>query len=201
MSAPAAGLVGVLLAAGRGTRYDPTGRALKLLVPARRGPYAGDPVAAAAARSLLAALPRVVAVVRPADDALQRQLHAVLRSEGCTLAVCPDAERGMSASLVHGIRASEGATGWVVGLADMPAVEAATVRAVVQCLLDGALTVAPAFHGQRGHPVGFAASLRAELQGLTGDAGARPVLSSHPPRLVEVDDPGVLYDVDTVEEC
>jgi len=192
--------VGLLLAAGLGTRYDPTGRALKLLAPARRGPHVGTPMAAAAARSMLAAIPRVTAVVRPADSDVQRQLHALLRNEGCTLAICLDADAGMSASIVRGVQAEEGAAGWVIGLADMPAIEVSTVRAVVGLLLEGALTAAPIFRGQRGHPVGFAAELRPRLMALSGDAGARPVLAAHPPQLIEVDDPGVLYDVDTVEE-
>jgi molybdenum cofactor cytidylyltransferase len=192
--------VGLLLAAGLGARYDPTGRTLKLLAPARRGPHAGTPMAAAAARTLLAAMPRVTAVVRPADSDMQRQLHGLLRSEGCTLAICHDADAGMSASIVRGIQAEERAAGWVIALADMPAIEASTVRAVVGLLLEGALTAAPMFRGQRGHPVGFAAELRPRLLELSGDAGARPVLMAHLPRLIEVDDPGVLYDVDTVEE-
>jgi molybdenum cofactor cytidylyltransferase len=193
-------IVGILLAAGLGTRYDPTGRELKLLAPARRGHHAGTPIAAAAARMLLAAVPRVTAVVRPADTDVQRQLHAMLRSEGCALAVCHNADAGMSASIVRGVQAEEHAAAWVIGLADMPAIETSTACAVVGLLLEGALTAAPTFRGQRGHPVGFAAQLRPQLLALGGDSGARPVLEAHPPRLIEVDDPGVLYDVDTVEE-
>lgn len=192
--------VGILLAAGLGTRYDPTGRALKLLAPTRRGPHVGVPIAAAAARTLRAALSNAIAIVRPADSDVQRQLHALLRGEGCTLAICHDADAGMSASIICGITAASGAAGWIIALADMPAIAVSTVRTLACMLIDGALTAAPVFRSQRGHPVGFAAKLRPELLALTGDAGARPILVKHPPRLIEVDDPGVLYDVDTVEE-
>lgn len=194
-------IVALLLAAGRGTRYDPTGRALKLLQPARRGPHAGAPLAAAAARTLLAALPEVVAVVRHADDEPQRQLHTLLRGEGCTLLECARADEGMGASIACGVTGNAAADGWLVALADMPAIEPETVRAVAQALTDGALTAAPAFGGRRGHPVGFAAALRAPLAALTRDDGARSVLSAHPPQLIAVDDPGVLYDVDAPEEA
>src|SRR5512134_109876 len=145
---------GLLLAAGRGTRFDPSGRALKLLRPASRGPHAGECLAAAAARTLIASLPRVIAVVRPIDSDAQRQLQAILRSEGCGLAVCDDADKGISASIGCGVRAAELASGWVVALADMPAIAASTVRAVAQALREGALTAAPVYQGQRGHPVG-----------------------------------------------
>jgi molybdenum cofactor cytidylyltransferase len=192
--------VGILLAAGLGARYDPTGRTLKLLAPAQRGPHAGEPMAAAAARTLRAALSDVIAVVRPPDSPAQRQLHTILRRERCALAVCNDANAGMSASITCGLRAADGTAGWILALADMPAIEVSTVHAVIRLLRDGALTAAPTFRGQRGHPVGFAAKLRPELLALSGDAGARIVLVAHPPQLIAVDDPGVLYDVDTIEE-
>jgi molybdenum cofactor cytidylyltransferase len=193
--------VGILLAAGRGTRYDPTERTLKLLAPASRGPHRGAPLAAAAAQTLLAELPRVTAVVRVADRDEQRRLHAVLRSVGCALAVCHDADLGMSASLACGIRAESHASGWLIALGDMPAIAPATVRAVVTALRDGAQTVVPMFRGQQGHPVGFAAELREELLALAGDSGARAVLQAHPPLRIDVDDSGVLYDVDLAEEA
>ena len=191
---------GLLLAAGRGTRFDPSGRVLKLLSRANRGPHAGACLAAAAARTLIASLPRVIAVVRPVDSDAQRQLQTILRSEGCGLVVCDDADAGISASIACGVRAAEQASGWIIALADMPALAPSTVRAVTQALLQGALTAAPVYQGQRGHPVGFAAGLRPQLLALTGDTGARELLASFPPQLIAVDDPGVVYDVDMKEQ-
>lgn len=189
--------VGVLLAAGRGTRYDPSGAVLKLLAPAPDGPRAGVPLAVAAARALREALGAVSAVVRPDDEASQRTLHSLLRDEGCALIVCEDAERGMGRSLATGVRATDSSGGWIVALADMPAVRTRTVAAVAEALASGALTAAPVCGERRGHPVGFAASLRHELLALDGDLGARAVLERHPPQPILVDDPGVLLDVDT----
>jgi molybdenum cofactor cytidylyltransferase len=191
------GVVGVLLAAGRGTRYDPSGIELKLLATAPSGPHAGEPIAVAAARTMRAALPTVVAIVRPMnDDAHQPTLHALLLREGCELVVCGEAAQGMAHSLAAGVRAAGTARGWIVALADMPAVRAGTVRAVAAALEDGALAAAPVHGGVRGHPVGFAAALKDELLALDGDVGARAVLARHLPRLVTVDDPGVLLDID-----
>lgn len=190
-------LVALLLAAGRGTRYDPAGQILKLLAPATRGAHAGAPLAVAAARTLRAAIGDVVAVVRSADSAPQRELHALLRAEGCTLQVCDRADEGMGASIACGVAGSALADGWLVALADMPAIAVPTVQAVAQALAAGATTAAPVHRGRRGHPVGFSAALRAELLALTGDNGARAVLAAHPPQPVDVDDGGTLYDVDT----
>ena len=188
--------VGLLLAAGRGLRYDPQERALKLLAPTPRGPHAGLPLASAAARALRAVLPAVVAVVRAADSPQQRQLHALLRADGCRLVVNTDADAGIGTSIAAGVRATPAACGWLIALADMPAVASATIAAVAQALVGGAVSAAPVHGGQRGHPVGFAAVTREALLALHGDEGARRVLAAHPPQLIVVDDPGCLLDLD-----
>jgi len=51
--------------------------------------------------------------------------------------------------------------------------------------------------GRRGHPVAFGAELFTELATLVGDEGARRLVARYPAFGVEVDDPGVLLDVDT----
>jgi molybdenum cofactor cytidylyltransferase len=45
--------------------------------------------------------------------------------------------------------------------------------------------------------VGFSAELYSELSVLSGDAGARRLLARYPAHAVELDDPGVLVDIDT----
>lgn len=188
--------IGLLLAAGLGSRYDPSGRSLKLLQTVSSGPHAGMRVVQAAARTLAAAeIPRF-AVVRPLDDPHQPELHALLRSEGCELVVCEHAAAGMGASLACGIRATEAAAGWVVALGDMPMIAPATVISVVTALRAGHTAVAPCWQGRRGHPVAFAAACGQELLQLEGDRGARDVLAAHPPHLIDVDDPGILADID-----
>jgi molybdenum cofactor cytidylyltransferase len=54
--------------------------------------------------------------------------------------------------------------------------------------------------GRRGHPVGFAAELYSELTGLSGDEGARRIIARYPAFAVEIDDPGVLVDIDTEDD-
>ena len=53
------------------------------------------------------------------------------------------------------------------------------------------------YQGRRGHPVGFAAELYSELMMLSGDEGARRIVARYPAIGVDVDDPGVLLDLDT----
>lgn len=189
-SAPA-GIVGILLAAGRGLRFGGD----KLLAPIAFGPgTARECVGALACRNLLAAVHHVVAVVRPDD----RALAAALGAEGARIVRCANADDGMGASLACGINAAKDAEGWIVALADMPWVAPSTIRRVAAALADGAMVAAPFHGGARGHPVGFSTACYAALAALTGDEGAKSVVAAHRDSLsrVDVDDPGTLRDVD-----
>jgi molybdenum cofactor cytidylyltransferase len=179
-------IVGVLLAAGAGTRFGGG----KLLHPLPDGVA----IAAHAARNLRAAMLDVVAVVRPGDF----PLADMLEQEGCHVTMCADAVRGMGYSLAHGVYAAREAAGWVIALADMPRIRPSTIQAVAAAISSGALVAAPVYRSARGHPVAFSSKLRNELGALTGDSGARAVLERHASeiQLVDCDDPGVALDVD-----
>jgi molybdenum cofactor cytidylyltransferase len=182
-------LVGILLAAGRGRRFDPTGARNKLLqqLPG------GQPVVAASAALLLSCVPRVIAVVPPGDGGVAD----ILRALGCEVIVCPDADTGMGASLVHAIRHSLPAQGWLVALGDMPFVQASTLAALRDAVEEGAGIAVPVHGGRRGNPVAFGACHRAALLATTGDQGARRLLQAHSVRELEVADAGILRDIDT----
>jgi len=179
-------IIGVLLAAGAGTRFGGG----KLLHPLADGVA----IAAHAARNLRAAMLDVVAVVRPGDF----PLADMLEQEGCHVTMCADAVRGMGYSLAHGIDTARDAAGWVIALADMPRIRLSTIEAVAGAISSGALVAAPVYRGERGHPVAFSGKLRDELRALTGDNGARAVLERHADaiQLVDCEDPGVVLDVD-----
>lgn len=186
MTEPQKDIVGILLAAGTGSRFGGD----KLLHPLPDGVA----IAAHAARNLLAAGLNVTAVVRPGDF----PLADMLEQEGCAVTVCPGAARGMGASLAHAIASERGADGWVVALADMPKIAPATIRSVATAVAEGSRIVAPQFESQRGHPVGFGVALLGELLALDGDQGARTILEKHRDalQLLACADPGVLYDID-----
>jgi molybdenum cofactor cytidylyltransferase len=182
--------VGILLAAGRGRRFDPTGGRNKLL---QRLP-GGELVVVASARNLLSILPHVIAVVPPDDGGVGDALRVL----GCDVTVCTDADTGMAASLVHAIRHSLPAAGaWLVALGDMPFVEPHTIRTLCDALAAGAGIAAPLMQGRRGNPVGFGAKHLPALLALQGDQGARGIIKSNAVTEVEVDDPGIFRDIDT----
>ena len=186
----AANVAGILLAAGRGRRFDPLGERNKLLqlLPD------GEPVVVVSARALLSVVPRVIAVVPPADGGVAD----LLRGLGVEVTLCPEADSGMAASLVHAIRHSlPAADAWMVALGDMPFVSPMTMRALLAALADGADIAAPVHAGRRGNPVAFGAAHLPALLALEGEHGARTLLKSMPVREVEVDDPGIFRDIDT----
>jgi molybdenum cofactor cytidylyltransferase len=113
-----------------------------------------------------------------------------------------DAARGMGASLAHGVAQRRGADGWIVALGDMPLIKPATIATIARELEAGRELVAPAYKGQRGHPVGLGKRYGAQLLALSGDAGARDIIAAHKDQLtlIECDDPGVLQDIDRRED-
>lgn len=183
-------MLGILLAAGASSRFG--GDKLHHPLPH------GVTIAVQAARHLRAAMPQVLAVVRPGQDALA----AALRAEGCEIVVCDRASEGMGASLACAVQAAGSREGYIIALADMPFIRPSTIAAVRDAIAGGAAIAVPYFHAKRGHPVGLAARFRADLERLGGDEGARSLLAAHASELtkIPVGDPGVLRDIDRPED-
>ena len=106
---------------------------------------------------------------------------------------------GMGHSISSGVAARPDAGGWLILPGDMPQVQASTLQAVAQQLAHHPVVYAQ-YKGRRGHPVGFSAELYSELVTLSGDEGARRLIARYPALGLEVDDPGVLLDVDTLAD-
>lgn len=179
-------ITGILLAAGASQRFG----ADKLTQHLADGEW----VAVRACRNLLAGADEVIAVVSPGKQELRERLE----DAGARVVVFADAEQGMGSSLAFAVGKSPDATGWLVALADMPWIAPATIRRVADALRAGALIAAPTWKGQRGHPVGFAHPLQADLLALAGDNGAKALISAQVKQLtlLESDDAGILRDID-----
>lgn len=178
---------GLLLAAGSSRRFGADKRWHRLAD--------GTPMALASARRLLAACPESIAVVRAGDG----ELIELLMAEGLHCVVAEQAGAGMGHSLAAGVAAAaESGGGWLVALADMPFIGAASYAAVLAALAQGARIARPVHEGRMGHPVGFAAVCRDALLALSGDEGGKAIIARDPAALYRcvVDDPGVLQDFD-----
>ena len=191
-------LKAIVLAAGEARRFG----ASKLTAP-----YRGRPVLAWTLDIALQAPVETVVLVTG--------FHAGT-VEACARTTAPDAiaqrrlhihridyaDEGMGASMRAGVEAVLPADAVFVFLADMPDVPPAVAPMLVRRLIGRVDAVAPSWRGRRGHPVLFGSALLPQLASLSGDEGAREVLTRLGGRLalVEAPDDGVLRDIDTVDD-
>ena len=186
--------IGIVLAAGSGKRFDPVGVQNKLT--ARLG--SGGSVAAQSVKNVRAVLTDVIVVVR------SMQLVDQLSSSGCTVLFFSDADQGMGASLAFAtsylVTHHPDTVSVLVALADMPFIKTSTISEIVFRLNTGADIVQPIYQSQPGHPVGFSKRHFPALMSLTGDTGARHLLQQFSVAQVDVDDPGIIRDIDYLSD-
>lgn len=185
------GITAIVLAAGRSQRM---GAVNKLLLPLR-----GQPLLLHVLDALAAAGMHQRLVVTGHDAAA---VEAALAGRPEHLVANPDYAAGMATSLRTGVEAAPSdSTGFLICLGDMPHVQPTTIRHLVDASESAGREeiVVPSHEGHDGHPVLFPARLRTALLALDGDRGARGLLQAEADRLlrVEVDDAGILQDIDT----
>jgi len=194
------GIAAIVLAAGESRRFGSD----KLLHPLTlRG--VTMPLAAHSLLPWLETFGPVTVVVRPGADSFCSAIETALggvKAAPIRWIECLGAAQGMAASLVCGVRANSDATGWLIGLADMPSLPGAAITGVRNALSAGAALAAPSRSGRSGHPVGFAAHYYDQLLGLKGDNGARRLLERDRASVIEirVDDAGILTDIDSPDD-
>jgi len=141
-----------------------------------------------------------VVVLRPG----QAEAVAEIEAAGAgRVAVNPRADDGQLSSLIVGLDAVDapGVEAALVTLVDVPLIQAATVHALLaRSAASSAAIIRAVHHGRHGHPVIFRRSVFAGLRRADPAAGAKAVVHSSAVEDVEVDDPGILHDVDTPDE-
>lgn len=180
--------VGILLAAGSSSRFGSDKRVASI---------GGAPMIERTLSLYIPVFDRTIVVVRSNED----NLSAI--PDQCEIVESPFADKGISQSLIAGINAVECEAWTVVGLADMPFVKQRTLE-----MLRDAITLSPdrivrlVYSGQNGNPVGLPAWIYPSIKKLEGDCGAQGLLHQFREQSihVEVNDSGILRDVDTSEE-
>jgi molybdenum cofactor cytidylyltransferase len=182
-------VLGVLLAAGRSTRF---GAENKLFAEVN-----GIPLVRHTAQTLLdSRVSRVVAVLGHGMDAVCN----VLSGLGVECIENKAYEQGLSTSVRTGVdMAVEMDADAVIFLpGDMPFVNASTIDLLIDAYrVDIADAVAAAYRGQRGNPVLFDRRFFEPLCSVSGDRGGRQVLLESNGALIETDDSGIVSDIDT----
>jgi molybdenum cofactor cytidylyltransferase len=185
--------VAVVTAAGSAERFG----GKKLLTP-----IDGEPLLDHTIRALLdGGVAEVIVVVgHDAREELERDVNALLDPRVRAVENA-DPSRGMFSSIQEGVAQAQGDTILVMP-GDMPFVSSDTVRAVIAAYGRKPGIVSPRYRGKRGHPVALPASLRDEIRAADPHATLHDVIHAHTDIRVDVDvdDPGVVRDVDRIED-
>jgi molybdenum cofactor cytidylyltransferase len=179
------GAVAIVPAAGRSARFG----ALKQLASVD-----GQPMLERTIRSLLdAEVASVLVVIAPA---LALDGVPALADPRVRVITNPNPERGMFSSIQTGIVAAEGDPILVLP-GDMPFVARDTIAAVLTASRLDAVIV-PRHRGHRGHPISIPRRFRDVILESPPTTTLSEVLAAAGARIeLDVDDPGILRDVDT----
>ncbi|MFL9826956.1 NTP transferase domain-containing protein [Rhodoplanes sp. SY1] len=185
-------IAAVVLAAGRSTRM---GGPNKLLAE-----IGGRPLVRIVVDAVLASQAGPIVVVTGHQ---RDRVRAVLANLPVSFVHNPDYAEGLSTSVKAGIAAlPEDVDGAIVCLGDMPQVDADLIDRLIAAFdpEKGALIVIPTVEGKRGNPVVWSRRFFAELGRLTGDIGARNLISAYQEAVAEVPAAAAAAtDVDTAE--
>lgn len=183
---------GLILAAGESTRMG-TDKALLLY----RGRTFLETIAAALRE---AGISKIAVVLGHHAEEIQRAANL----QGVEVVINENYVQGQTSSLQAGLRAlmSPELEAVVLCLVDHPAVSAPTMGKLVASFRESpSPVVIPTYQDQRGHPVLVARALFQELLQLGAGEGANGVIRKHrsDTQFVEIDDAGILLDVDDTE--
>jgi molybdenum cofactor cytidylyltransferase len=184
-------LAAIVLAAGRGSRFRAEAGADqdKLLADC----VGRDGVMRPVIEQVLVNLPdRLMArwLVTTPD---RTEIIRLAQAYGCQVLLLQSA--GMGESIAAAVAASASADGWLVVLGDMPFIQSSSIERVIDALEEDGISV-PVQAGDYGHPVAFGRAFGPDLMALTGDRGGKPLFARARVREVQVEDAGVLWDVD-----
>lgn len=192
MSSPQLKITGIILAAGLSKRMG----TIKALLPFGNSLLL-DRVIENAHQSELA---RVLVVLGHEAE----RIRETINFKESQLVFNPNFAMGQSTSLRAGLAAvSDDSDGAMFLLGDQPFVDSRIIDALIRaCKERSWRIVIPTCYGKRGNPVLVHRAIFHVLHEITGDTGARVLFRSMEDQIleVEVSDPGIHLDVDTIED-
>ena len=185
-------IAGIILAAGASRRMGSPKALLE---------HRGETFSNRLVRVLSTVCDPVIMVLAHHAEAIRAQLRGPVQ-----FVINPDPDRGQLSSLQLALAAvPPEADGFMFTPVDCPAMEEATVAQLAEIFLrrdPSTLFVIPSHQGHHGHPVCGARELIDEFLALPPSSGqAREVVHAHvaETQYVDVDDPGILVDIDDPE--
>jgi molybdenum cofactor cytidylyltransferase len=185
-------IFGAILASGSSTRM---GRAKALL----RLPESGRTFVAQIAETLISGgVDAVLVVGRPDDGALRTEVENL--APLVRYVANPRYDSGQLSSVLAALDVVDQSAvrGLLIVPVDMPLIRATTIATLIKAFNTSQLSIARVTHRERhGHPVIFGRTAFDMLRGADPAQGARAVVRALPVLDVEVDDGGVVRDIDT----
>ena len=187
-------VAGIVLAAGQSRRM---GNSNKLLME-----IGGVPLVRRTVAALRAAQVSEVIVV---TGHMQHEVQTALAGLDVTFVHNPDYTDGLSTSLKAGIKAlGPEVDAALIGLGDMPAIKTGHFNQLISGFdpAAGRAIGVPVHTGKRGNPVLWARRFFEDMQGVSGDTGAKALIGANESLVYEIEfgDTGVLTDLDTPEQ-
>lgn len=140
-------------------------------------------------------------VIQPDDEPLLRTLEG----SSVNIIESPNADRGLSQSMIAAMQASPPENSYVFALGDMPFIQPGTIEQFKEAIVssNSSNIITLSMNERLGNPVAFGSSYRESLLSLSGDFGAKSIVSSTNKSnsqaliRIEVQDQGIFWDIDS----
>lgn len=191
------GVAAIILAAGEGRRFGAGSEDSKLTAL-----LDGRPLIRHVADAVLTSWAKPIFVV---TGHAHEKVEDAIFGLNLRILLNPFAANGLSSSLKLGLaNVPEDASGAIILLGDMPYVTERLINRLIDAFAaspSGTIAVVPVFRGRRGNPSLLSRRSFREVETIQGDQGARGLLDKKTHGVIEIpiDDPGIAFDIDTVE--
>jgi len=132
------------------------------------------------------------------------RIRKMIDFKDATVVFNPDYRRGQSSSLKAGLQAVDSDTDGVMFLlGDQPFIDPKLINTLIgEWRKQPAAIIIPVYDGKRGNPVVAHRNIFPMIRKISGDSGLRQIFQKLKGdiREVEIADPGILMDIDTVED-
>lgn len=187
---------GIILAAGRSSRFGPPKQLLEL-----RGKYLLEHALSAALESRLN---HVVLVLGHLHQKILRKLGDCFRESHLQVVVNHRYHEGQSRSIQAGllkIRKTYPAVMFLLG--DQPMLDSSTINYMLDRFHSSDKDICvPVCRGKRGNPTIFNSAMYEQLLAIEGDIGARDIIKANPERVlrIEIENSLCFFDIDSQKD-
>lgn len=185
-------IAGIILAAGVSSRMGQ----IKQLLPYKKGTLLGYVIE----QAKHSRLDEIILVLGFQSKTIIEQIDL----SGLSVIQNQNYKQGQASSLITGLgRVSKNISAAMFLLADQPGISSKIINRLVQAWYQSTSDILiPYYNNKRGNPVIINSCLFSELKKIKGDTGARVLFDRHSDQILKVgmDEPGVLFDVDTPQD-